>query len=134
MYKVLKGFTSEKVSASKGKIIDIKDKKVVNNLIDAGVIEPFSNKEMSSAEKDKEITFLKTEITRLESECSILIEENEKLQAAIKETLENTSEKEQENEDNLENKNLEPNDNDSNKEDENLNGEIVADPEKDKEE
>ena len=59
MYKVIKGFTSEKISASKGKVIDIKDKKLVNNLIDAGVIEPFSNKELSSVEKDNEITFLK---------------------------------------------------------------------------
>lgn len=134
MYKVIKGFTSEKISASKGKIIDIKDKKLVNNLLDAGIIEPISNKEISSAEKDKEISFLKSEVTRLEQENSVLITEKEELQATLNELLENTPEKEQESEENLENKDLEPNNNDSNNEDEKPNGEIVADPEKDKKE
>lgn len=134
MYKVIKGFTSERISASKGKIIDIKDKKLVNNLLDAGVIEPISNKEISSAEKDKEISFLKSEVTRLEQENSVLITEKEELQASLNELLENTPEKEQESEEDLENKDLEPNNNGSNNEDEKPNGEIVADPEKDKKE
>lgn len=133
MYKVIKGFTSEKISASKGKVIDIKDKKLVNNLIDAGVIEPFSNKELSSVEKDNEITFLKSEVTRLEQEKNVLIQEKEKLQEALNEQLENTTEKEKENDDNLENEDLESNKN-SNKEDESKDGEIVADSKKDKKE
>lgn len=101
MYRVVKGFTSQNISASKGKIIDIKDKKIINNLLDAGVIEPFSNKEVSAAEKDKEITFLKGEVSRLEQEKSALIVEKENLQAQIN-TLENTQENEPEANENLE--------------------------------
>lgn len=134
MYKVIKGFTSEQISASKGKVIDIKDKKVANNLISAGVIEPISNKEISSAEKDKEIASLQAEVIRLEQENSVLVAQNEELQESLNEALADTPEEEQVNEENLENNDLEQTDEDSNDEDEKENGEIVADPEKDKKE
>ena len=55
MFTVLKGFTSETVSASKGKVIEIKDKSVADALLKAGVIAPYSKKEMSNKEKDTEI-------------------------------------------------------------------------------
>ena len=127
MYKVIKGFTSEKVSASKGKIIDIKDKKIANNLINAGVIESFSGKELSSLEKDKEIEFLKSEVVRLEEENSSLKNEKEQLESTLNELFENSQK--DESDDNLEN-NI--GQDISSNEDEQKNGEIVADPEKDK--
>lgn len=134
MYKVLKGFTSENISASKNKVIEITDKSLANSLIDAGLIEPFSNKEMSSAEKDKEISMLKAEVKKLEDEKTILITEKEELQATINEMLENSSEITEETENNLDNEDLDNNKDNSDSEDKKVDGEIVATPDKNKKE
>lgn len=83
MYKVIKGFTSEKISASKGKIIDIKDKKIAKNLINAGLVETISNKEISNSQKDKDIKQLKSEVEKLEQERKVLIDENIQLKKSI---------------------------------------------------
>ncbi len=72
MFTVLKGFTSETVSASKGKVIEIKDKSVADALLKAGVIAPYSKKEMSNKEKDTEIQNLKDQLSEKDTEIQTL--------------------------------------------------------------
>lgn len=72
MFTVLKGFTSETVSASKGKVIEIKDKSVADALLKAGVIAPYSKKEMSNKEKDTEIQNLNNQLSEKDTEIQTL--------------------------------------------------------------
>ena len=72
MFTVLKGFTSETVSASKGKVIEIKDKSVADALLKAGVIAPYSKKEMSNKEKDTEIQNLNNQLSEKDTEIQNL--------------------------------------------------------------
>lgn len=119
MYLVLKGFANNTISASKGKTIEIKDKKLASSLLEAGYITTYSEKEISNkeaketisklqsqlAEKDVEIQSLKDKITELEAELNNVSDEV-------------TDDKEKEKNSNLdENKDLTPN------EDEKENGE-----------
>ena len=61
MYLVEKGFANGTISASKGKVIEIKDKALASSLLEAGYIVPFSKKDMSNKEKDEEIKRLNGE-------------------------------------------------------------------------
>ena len=84
MYLVLKGFANNTISASKGKTIEIKDKKLASSLLEAGYIATYSEKEISNkeaketitklqsqlVEKDVEIQSLKDKITELEAELN----------------------------------------------------------------
>ncbi len=62
MYEVLKGFANNEINATKGKIVDINDKKLASSLLEAGYIKVASKKEVSSKEKDDEIKKLSTEL------------------------------------------------------------------------
>lgn len=82
MYLVLKGFANNTISAVKGKVIKLDDKKLISSLLEAGYIAPYSEKEISNkeaketiaklqsqlAEKDVEIQSLKDRIAELEAE------------------------------------------------------------------
>lgn len=45
MYLVNKGFANSQISASKGKVIDIKDKSLATALESAGFVTPYSEKQ-----------------------------------------------------------------------------------------
>lgn len=55
MYLVNKGFANSQISASKGKVIDIKDKSLATALESAGFVTPYSEKAMSNKEMEKTI-------------------------------------------------------------------------------
>ena len=90
MYLVNKGFANSYITASKGKVIDIKDKSLAKALESAGFISTYSEKVMSNKEmektikdltkqlddKDSEIQTLKDKVTELEEELKVKAEEN----------------------------------------------------------
>ena len=103
MFTVLKGFTSETVSASKGKVIEIKDKSVADALLKAGVIAPYSKKEMSNKEKDTEIQNLNNQLSEKDTEIQTLndiISEMEQNKVVPSENPDDTQLKDNENLDN----------------------------------
>lgn len=85
MYKVLKSFSGELISATKGKTISIKDKKLANSLLKAGFITEYSEKEL----KSEEIVNLNKSLCKENEE---LKEENSKLKETIKELEEKITE------------------------------------------
>lgn len=101
MYLVNKGFANGKISASKGKVIDIKDKSLATALESAGFITTYSEKEMSNKEMEKTIKDLTKQLNDKDSEISTLsdriIELEEELKLKVKENVED------ENKDNLDN-------------------------------
>lgn len=74
MFIVKKGF-SGKVSGNKNQILDIKDKNIVKDLLRAGYIEEYSEKNQSNSELKKENETLKKTIESLETENASLKEE-----------------------------------------------------------
>ena len=74
MFIVKKGF-SGKVSGNKNQVLDIKDKELVKDLLKAGYIEEYSEKNQSNAELKKENENLKKTIQSLETEIASLKEE-----------------------------------------------------------
>jgi len=105
MYTVLKSFATDTISASKGKVIEIKDKKIAKAFLEAGLIAQISEKEMSNkemetklkeqekqlADKDLEIQTLNEKIEELEQEISKLqSNENDK---SINDNLDNNDSK-----------------------------------------
>lgn len=94
MYLVKKSFANNKISATKGRTIDIKDKSLASTLLNAGYIENYSEKELKSKELKKEIETLNKEIEQKDSEI-------ETLKLKISE-LENVEAKNENNDDNLE--------------------------------
>lgn len=74
MFIVKKGF-SGKVSGNKNQVLDIKDKELVKDLLKAGYIEEYSEKNQSNAELKKENENLKKTIQNLETEIETLKEE-----------------------------------------------------------
>lgn len=98
MYIVEKGFSGI-ISAHKGQVIEIKDNKIVKDLINAGYIKEYKDNMQNNEEllKDnsslkKEIEDLKIQIENLNNENSNLKEEKEKLELSGAET-EETKEK-----------------------------------------
>ena len=71
MFKVLKSF-SGKVSGSKGHVIELKDKAIISDLLKAGYIEEYSEKNRSQAELKKENESLKKENDELKLEIEEL--------------------------------------------------------------
>ena len=67
MFTVLKSF-SGKVSGSKGHVIELKDKAIISDLLKAGYIEEYSEKNRSQAELKKENESLKKEMEKLQTE------------------------------------------------------------------
>ena len=74
MFKVLKAFTTGGLTSSKGKIIDIKDKKVSDMLLKAGIIEKYDKSDASSDDLQRQITQLESEKEKLESELAVFKE------------------------------------------------------------
>lgn len=74
MFKVLKAFTTGGLTSSKGKIIDIKDKKVSDMLLKAGIIEKYDKSDTSSDDLQRQITQLESEKEKLESELAVFKE------------------------------------------------------------
>lgn len=104
MYEVLKGFANNEINATKGKIVDINDKKLASSLLEAGYIKVASKKEVSSKEKDDEIKKLSTEL----AEKDAIIED---LQTKIAELEELLSKLEENNASNDDEKNKNEDDN-----------------------
>lgn len=77
-YEVLKGFVNYEINATKGKIIEIKNKELASSLLEAGYISVVTKKEVSFKEKEEEIKKLSTELAQKEVE-------NQKLQIQIAE-------------------------------------------------
>ena len=74
MFIVKKGF-SGKVSGNKNQVLDIKDKELVKDLLRAGYIEEYSEKNQSNSELKKENENLKKTIQNQETEIETLKEE-----------------------------------------------------------
>lgn len=85
MFIVLKSFTNGTITASKNKVIEIKDKKVSDTLLKAGVIAPYSKKEQTNAEKDKEIVNLNKTIADMQIIIDTLTAEKAELEAKLEE-------------------------------------------------
>ena len=115
MYLVNKAFANNKISASKGKVIDIKDKSLATALESAGFISPYSEKAMTNKELEKTIKDLTKQLNDKYSEIQNLnsriaeLEEELKLKAELpaedenKDNLDNGEEPKDENKDNLDN-------------------------------
>ena len=71
MFTVLKSF-SGKVSGSKGHVIELKDKAIISDLLKAGYIEEYSEKNKNQAELKKENESLKKELEKLQTEIEEL--------------------------------------------------------------
>ena len=67
MFKVIKGFGGQ-VSARKDEVIDLKDKKLVNELLEAGYIVETNEKAQTNTEIKKENEKLKKELEKLQTE------------------------------------------------------------------
>lgn len=85
MFIVLKSFTNGTITTSKNKVIEIKDKKVSDTLLKAGVIAPYSKKEQTNAEKDKEIVNLNKTIADMQIIIDTLTAEKAELEAKLEE-------------------------------------------------
>ena len=99
MFTVLKSF-SGKVSGSKGHVIELKDKAIISDLLKAGYIEEYSEKNKNQAELKKENESLKKELEKQKEEIEEL---RNQLAEATKET-ESDPETPTDPEDNQENK------------------------------
>jgi len=71
MFTVIKSFSGV-VSGSKGHVIEIKDKAIINDLLKAGYIEEYSEKNKNQAELKKENEALKKEIEKQKEEIEEL--------------------------------------------------------------
>lgn len=85
MFTVLKSFATKELTGTKGKPIEISDKKLAGQLKKVGYIADLSKKDLSSAEKDKEIAGLKDTINSLNTKVSELESENQNLLNKIEE-------------------------------------------------
>ena len=81
MFTVIKSFSGV-VSGSKGHVIELKDKAIISDLLKAGYIEEYSEKNKNQAELKKENESLKKEIEKLQAEIEEL---NNQLAEATKE-------------------------------------------------
>ena len=71
MFTVIKSF-SGKVSGSKGHVIEIKDKAIISDLLKAGYIEEYTEKNKNQAELKKENESLKKVLEKLQTEIEEL--------------------------------------------------------------
>jgi len=84
MYLVNKGFANSKISASKGKVIDIKDKSLATALEKAGFITFYSEKAMSNKEMEKTINDLTKQLNDKDSEIQTLSDRIVELEEELK--------------------------------------------------
>ena len=139
MYLVVKGFANSKISAAKGKIINL-NKEEAASLLEAGYIVNAKTSNVSIREKDKIISSLEKTNETLVNRVAELEEENKKLVAKISEleilsmeSTENVAEDDSNKEESIDNtKESTENvsDNDSNKNEEDT--EIVGNEEENK--
>lgn len=101
MYLVNKAFANNKISASKGKVIDIKDKSLATALESAGFISPYSEKAMTNKELEKTIKDLTKQLNDKYSEIQNLNSRIAELEEELKLKAELPAE--DENKDNLDN-------------------------------
>lgn len=120
-YVVLKSFAGKDFTGVKGKIIEIKDKKIIASLIAEGYIEKFDVSKSSNKELEKEIAKQNKAISDLELENELLKQENEKLKFQLESfTNEKDADEESDNKDtetdteNSENEELNKNNSDDN--------------------
>ena len=100
MYEVLKGFANNKINATKGKIVDINDKKLASSLLEAGYIKAASKKDASSKEKDDEIKKLSTELAEKDAiieDLQTKIAELEKMLSSLESSNEDDNKNEDDN-------------------------------------
>lgn len=83
MFIVLKSFAGKSCSGTKGKTINIEDKKLVDSLKKAGYIADYSKQDQKNANRDKEIVDLKSAISNLEKQVEDLEKENQELKNQI---------------------------------------------------
>ena len=139
MYLVVKGFANSKISAAKGKIINL-NKEEAASLLEAGYIVNAKTSNVSIREKDKIISSLEKANETLVNRVAELEEENKNLVAKISEleilsmeSIENVAEDDSNKEESIDNtKESTENvsDNDSNKNEEDT--EIVGNEEENK--
>lgn len=110
MFLVKKGFANRDISASKGKVIDIKDKKLASSLLEAGFISKYSEKDMSNNEMTKKIKELEEEVSSKDNEIQFL---NDRI-AQLEEELNSKSNDSSDNENNDESLNDDSSDNKNN--------------------
>ena len=114
MFIVLKSFTTGTITSSKGKVIEIKDKKVSDMLIRSGVIAVYSKKEQTLAEKDKAINALISEKEEMQTVIDNLTAENAELKTKLGESTPNLDPDSENNNDNdLDNDKDNPDDGDN---------------------
>jgi hypothetical protein len=100
MYLVNKGFANSKISASKGKVIDIKDKSLATALENAGFITFYSEKAMSNKEMEKTINDLTKQLNDKDSEIQTLSDRIVELEEELK--LKENADEDKDNLDNVE--------------------------------
>ena len=100
MYLVNKGFANSKISASKGKVIDIKDKSLATALENAGFITFYSEKAMSNKEMKKTINDLTKQWNDKDSEIQTLSDRIVELEEELK--LKENADEDKDNLDNVE--------------------------------
>ena len=76
MFTVIKSFSGI-VSGSKGHVIELKDKAIITDLLKAGYIEEYSEKNKNQAELKKENESLKKEIEELKNKLAEATKEPE---------------------------------------------------------
>lgn len=74
MFLVKQSFALGEISATKGKVINLKDKKLIEKLKSANLITDFSEKELSSKELQKRVDELEKENTELKGKIEKLEE------------------------------------------------------------
>lgn len=100
MYLVNKGFANSKISTSKGKVIDIKDKSLATALENAGFITFYSEKAMSNKEMEKTINDLTKQLNDKDSEIQTLSDRIVELEEELK--LKENADEDKDNLDNVE--------------------------------
>jgi len=95
MYIVTKSFSGV-VSGTKGKVIELKDKKIIKELLRAGYIEEYNAKTQSSNELKKENEALKKTIEDLEKEIADLKTQLEEAQNQLAEEKDSESQPDEE--------------------------------------
>lgn len=114
MFTVLKSFTTGTITSSKGKVIEIKDKKISDMLIKSGVIAVYTKKEQTLAEKDKAINVLMSEKAEMQIVIENLTAENTELKSKLGELIPNLDPDSENNNDNdLDNNKDNPDDGDN---------------------
>lgn len=83
MFLVKQGFVIDGITATKGKTINLTDKKLIKKLVDANLITEYSAKEASNKELQKQVQELVKTNNELTNRITELEEENQSLKDEI---------------------------------------------------